>query len=91
VVTLSVGVGGGLSVLRQTFETRGVAPTRNTLAGEIVASLGLSVDVGWGLSLLADVEAQTYLFEQQSPDDRSQTSTDAFFALRPSFGVGKRW
>jgi hypothetical protein len=91
VVTLGVGVGGGVSLLRQTFETRGAAPSRTTLAGEIVASVGLSVDLVWGVSAFADVEAQTYLFEQQSPEDRGQTSTDAFFALRPAFGVGKRW
>jgi hypothetical protein len=89
-LSLELGIAAGGAVLRQTFETRGVAPDRLTFAGMLAVSAGALVDLPEGFYGLADVEAQTYLFKQRDTGG-AQAVIGPSFAVRPSFGVGKRW
>ncbi len=88
VVSVALGLGGGLSYLRQTFETQGIAPPRNTIGGYGEALLMLRVGLPRGFYFAASVAAQVQIFSQQLANQDSAT-TRAAFTARPVFGVGK--
>lgn len=78
---LELGVGAGAAWLRQAFTTRGVAPSRDTLAPHLDLLAGATLDVRrrWFVGLQA--RASTYFVWRTEG-----TSTDA--ALRPLFALG---
>jgi len=88
VVTVGVGVTLGASLLRQTFTVAGIAPDRNSLAGQVGASLGVEYDLPRGFYLLSDASAESYVFRRQDPDGR--VGLAAAFAIRGTLAVGKR-
>jgi len=94
IVSLGVGLGVGASWLRQSFETLGLAPTRDSLAGQVGMLLDASFDLGSGFYLLTEVAGQLYVFEQQSGSATSSSDTrdlNAVFSWRPLLGAGKRF
>ncbi|HEU4410186.1 MAG TPA: protein kinase [Polyangiaceae bacterium] len=85
-VTLDLGVAGGVSVLRQSFESRGLAPPRTSAAGVLGVLLGATFDLTAGFYLSAELGAQTYLYRQrEAPAGRALRPS---FALRQSLGLG---
>ena len=89
-VTLDVGLTVGASLLRQTFSTSGIAPTRNTVAARSSIGGALTMDIAAGFYLLADVAAETYLFQLQETS-RETTRLTASLALRSHLGFGLHW
>lgn len=87
VVTLGLGVDIGLSVMRQRFETPGLAPDRHSLAGAFSAVAGANVDLLRGFYLSVEAAAQTYLFNQQrAGSEESEVAPSVAARLR--LGVG---
>jgi len=88
IVTVAVGVTLGASLLRQTFTVPGIAPDRNSLAGQVGASLGVGYDLPRGFYLLSDASAESYVFRRQDPDGR--VGLAAALAIRGTLALGKR-
>jgi hypothetical protein len=90
VVSIGVGVVGGVTWLRQTFETAGVAPPRNTIGGHLDIVLALLWDLPRGFYIETDIAGQVHLFSGQTanePDSKLATVVTA----RPYVGFGKRF
>jgi hypothetical protein len=90
-ITLDLGAAVGVGVLHQSFTTRGIAPDRTSFLGELSVGLGVTLDLPAGLYALTEVAAQTYFFQEQEGQSATATSLAAAFAVRPAFGVGKRF
>lgn len=88
-VTLDLGVAGGASLLRQSFESRGLAPPRTSAAGVLGVHVGATFDLTAGFYLSAELGAQTYLYRQREVPDRQ--SLRPSLALRQSLGLGMMW
>jgi hypothetical protein len=89
-LAFDVGLGGGLALFHQSFQTAGVAPTRNTLAPFLSLGVGLALDLSQGFYLRADVAAETYFLRLQDAA-AEPAKTRASFALRPALGAGKHF
>jgi hypothetical protein len=89
VISLDLGLAIGASWLRQTFATPGRAPDRNTVAARTSLVTGVDVDLPLGFYVLADAEAETYLFDLE--DDSRTSRVSPSFAFRAHLGVGKHW
>jgi hypothetical protein len=88
IVSVGVGLGGGASLLRQTFETAGIAPPRNTLAGHGTALLSLRWDLPRGFFVLSGVAAQVLIFAQQRGNE-ADARTTAVPVAQLRLGLGK--
>jgi len=88
IVSVSLGLGGGVDLLRQTFETRGIAPPRTTFGGHGTALLDLRWDLPRGLFVMATTAAQVLIFARQRGNDASSTTTAAP-VLHFRLGLGK--
>jgi Caspase domain len=89
-VAMSVGVGAGASLLRQTFTSEGTAPSRRAVAAHLGASVGATVDLVQGFYGGVELDAMTYFFNQR--DDAGATRVATPFALRVSvLLLGKHW
>jgi hypothetical protein len=89
VVSLSVGGMAGGSWLRQSFDTPGRAPSRQSLGASLGALLGISAELSAGYHLFAEALGQVYVFEQRRSHDSDELRTTP--ALRLTLGVGKRF
>jgi hypothetical protein len=87
-VTPSVGLAAGGSWLRQTFQTSGTAPGRDTPAGRFAASLALEVPLPRGFSVVVESAAMTYVFAQASG---GRTTLGPWFSFRQLAGIEKEW
>lgn len=92
-VTVSLGLGLGGSWMRQSFDTRGVAPARNTPAGRLAASFGLEIPLFKGFSIAAESSAMTYVFALERVESPSSTETTLgpWFSFRQLVGLEKEW
>lgn len=90
IVTLDIGFSLGTSWLRQTFVTRGVAPSRDTVAFRGSIGPSATFDLGSGLYLNADIAAETYAFSVQDTDTR-QAELRPSLTLRTRAALGKHW
>ncbi len=88
IVSVALGLGGGASLLRQSFETAGLAPPRTTFAGHATALLGLSWDLPRGLFLMASTAAQALVFPRQQGNATAPT-TPAAPGFHFRLGLGK--
>ncbi|MCB9754906.1 MAG: caspase family protein [Myxococcales bacterium] len=88
IVSLALGLGGGVNLLRQSFETAGFAPPRTTVAGHVSALLALQWGLPRGFYLITSVAAQVTFFPLQRGNDE-RASVTAALGVRPLFGVGK--
>ena len=86
-VSLEVGLGLGVSLFQQRFETRGSAPARLSAVPFIAPGLGAQVNVSSGYYLDLHLGAETHFLRLQ--DRNARSGLDAAFAVRTSVGVGK--
>lgn len=88
IVSVALGLGGGVSLLRQTFETAGVAPPRNSAAGHSTALVDLRWGLSRGLFVMVAVAGQVLIFAQQrGNEDDARTTGVPVAQLR--LGLGK--
>jgi hypothetical protein len=86
-LTFELGLGGGLSLFTQDFETRGVAPNRRTLIPFVALGGGALFDIWNATYLTLDAAAETH-FMRLRPDSASPAKLSPQFALRISLGAG---
>jgi hypothetical protein len=86
-LTFELGLGGGLSLFTQDFETRGVAPNRKTLIPFVALGGGALFDIWNATYLTLDAAAETH-FMRLRPDSASPAKLSPQFALRISLGAG---
>lgn len=88
--SFGAGLGGGLSLFTQSFETRGEAPSRQSAAPFILVAAHLGYALGEGYGLLLEVAGETHFMRYQaSALDAEQTEVG--FAVRPRLGLTKRF
>jgi len=88
-VSLELGLVAGVAILRQDFETGGVAPPRTTAALQLSPLAGVSRDLGRRSYAFASLAAATYLYRLEDSTDGT-TSFQPSFALRFAIGAGFR-
>jgi hypothetical protein len=93
IVTVSFGLGLGGSWMHQSFDTRGIAPSRDTPAGRLDASFGLAIPLFKGVSIVAESSAVTYVFALQREESptKTETSLGPWFSFRQLVGLEKEW
>lgn len=87
-VTLSLGVGAGLDVLHQSFDSPGRAPDRTALAPLVGIAAGATLPLGGGWLAELDVWGETYFLSVQDAD-AAEASRRAVWSARSAllFGV----
>lgn len=85
-ISVDLGVAGGAELLRERFETRGMAPPRTSGAGHVGAGAGLSLPLAGRLSLNGELGAQTHFFSVERPDGARELV--ARFAARGVLALG---
>jgi hypothetical protein len=88
-VSISLGGALGAGALRQSFTTRGRAPSRSSWIVFPAAVAGLSADLGAGFSLFLESLARLAIFQAQRDD--GQATTTAVPGLELTLGAGKRF
>ena len=90
-VAALAGLGGGVSLFRQSFESRGVAPDRQSAIPFVALSAGASVELGLGgLYAQLDCAGETH-FLRLRDRPREVQRTAVTFAVRGSLALGKRF
>lgn len=90
-LTLELGLGGGLTLFTQDFDSRGLAPSRQTLTPFVALGGGALWDLSWqGMYTGLDLSAETH-FMRLRQDALSPTKHTAQFALRGSWSVGRHF
>lgn len=89
-MSLKAGLGAGVSLLEQTFETSGEAGPRRNLAGNVLANLGTALELPAGFYLLLEAGLQSYAFRLTRGTTPS-TAWEASLALRSYAGLGWYW
>jgi hypothetical protein len=96
-ISLSAGLDTGLSWLHQSFDTRGFAPSRDSLAAHVGSVVGVAAEVSSGVYVMLEAAGQLHVFKgRESTPGRGQSAgaTDnlrAVFAWGPLIGVGQRF
>jgi hypothetical protein len=85
---IDLGLDAGLSLIGQSFETRGRAPDRWSLAPTLAAGASGEIDLGSGFFFSAEMGAALYLVQR---DELDGTKIEARPVLRGGGGFGKRW
>lgn len=88
VITIGLGVVGGVGVLRQRFHTSREAPSNTTIAGHVDVLLALTWDLPRGIYFQTDVALQGHAF---SIDDDGRRVERFVPAGRGFLGLGKRF
>jgi hypothetical protein len=84
-LALDLGIAVGGELLHQRFATRGLAPSRSSIAGHVDAGAGLSVPWSRGF-VAAELAAQTHIFSVE--DQGGDRELAARFAVRAMLGLG---
>jgi hypothetical protein len=85
-LTLQLGAGPGAALLHQSFVTRGVAPDRTGVAGNLAAEVTLGSDLWRHLFWSGRAQALAYVMEQSTASGRSALGASAAFAAGLSLG-----
>jgi hypothetical protein len=88
--TFDVGLSVGVSWLRQTFATSGIAPPRNTVSPRTSVGAATTFAAGAGFYAVGEIAAETYLFRLQDSATGAVSLTPSL-ACRARVGVGKEW
>jgi hypothetical protein len=91
-LSISTGVALSAQLSRQHFDTRGVAPSRDSVAPASAVVLGVGLDLGGGFCLGLEARAETYLLRLLVPRalaEEEQARWDAAFAVRGGLGLAK--
>jgi hypothetical protein len=88
-VALEIGLGAGLTLFHQQFETRGKAPAQRALALFTALHVGadLHLSRGFYLALQASGETHFMRIRQRAPRETLRVG----FAVRPSLSFGKQF
>lgn len=89
-VSLGVGLALGGAWLRQTFETAGLAPGRDTASAQADGFLDIWWDLSGGFYVLGEAAAHVSVFREQPTSD-SPEQTTAQLTARGILAVGKRF
>jgi hypothetical protein len=89
-VSFDLGLGAGGSLFVQHFETRGQAPTRDTLAPFLVVGAGAALDLRRGWYAGVDLAGETHFLRLQEHPEAA-AHTQVAFALRTSLMFGKQF
>lgn len=84
-LSLDLGVAIGAELLQQRFETRGIAPTRTSIAGHVDAGAGATMPWSRGF-VTAEVAAQTHFFSLEDQAGNRELVTR--FAVRAVLAFG---
>ena len=90
VVTLDIGFSLGGAWLRQSFETRGIAPARDTLALRGSIGPAATFDLSGGVYIMTDIAAETYAFRIEDSATH-ETELRPSLTVRARAGIGKHW
>jgi hypothetical protein len=85
-LALDIGLGAGAALFMQRFETRGVAPARNSLSPYALIGGGANWSLGAGYAFGLDVAGETHLLRFEAGSGSSGLGESA---LRVSAAVGK--
>jgi hypothetical protein len=88
-LTLELGLGVGGSVFRQTFSTRGSAPTRTSFVPFLAIGAATWLDLGGAYHVGLDLNAETHVMPID--DGNGSTETKAAIALRTSLSLGRHF
>lgn len=77
----------GAALVDQTFATRGIAPEQRVATVHVGAAASVVYDLRAGFHAIADVAAETYVFDKRIDEDHTGITTA--FAVRVGLGVGK--
>lgn len=86
-VTLSLGLGGGAALITQHFESRGVAPGRQSISPLLIIASGATADVGGGFFTALELAGETH-FSSIQPTSRGDAELEVAFAMRGTLGLG---
>ena len=89
-LSLYLGLGGGLNVFTPRFDGDGRAPPRTTAAPFVELAAGAELGLPLGLYAGADVSAETHFVPLQ-PAAASRERTEVAFALSSALAFGKRF
>jgi len=84
--TLSLGGGGGLGLLYETFVIRGKAPDRASAAAQLAGEIGVGRDLARHLYWQCRAEGLLFLFDRQDAEGR--VTFGSALAVRGSLGLG---
>jgi len=87
--SLQVGLAAGPSWLREGFETRGVAPARDALAGVVTASVGAELPIKGRFAATFALAANVHLFKQRDAEQSAEWATPVTLMTR--VGLAARW
>jgi hypothetical protein len=87
-LSLSVGLGGGVTLWNQHFNTQGRAPSRQSAAPFLGLNAGVARDLGAGYQLALDVAGETHFLQLQASAWEKPRMTTGF-AVRPTLRLGK--
>jgi hypothetical protein len=85
--SLHVGLGLGPALLSQTFDTRGAAPSRRSLAATLTAGAGVEVPLPRGFVVDATIAAAVYGFEERRADGATAWTTSVTGLGRLGLGL----
>jgi hypothetical protein len=89
-LTFELGIGSGLSLFSQRFETRGVAPARNSLVPFVSFGGSVEANLAEGFYAGVGIAAETHFMRVEGEID-DPTPLMAAFAVRTSLAAGKRF
>jgi hypothetical protein len=88
-VSVQVGLALGPSVLLQRFDTTGVAPSREALAGALAMNAGAELPLRGRFALTLGFGANVYAFKQRDLGTTAEWATPVTFMTR--VGLAARW
>lgn len=87
-VSLDLGSGAGAALFSQRFDTRGIAPPRDSLTPYLLIGAGASAELGAGYTVGLGVAGETHFLKLDSKSGSHQPKIGAF-ALRVNAACGK--
>ncbi len=91
-LSLGLGVAAGASWLRQDFDTQGVAPSRDSIAGRVGPVVSLSGELFGGLYWIVSGQGELYWFRQQRSGNIGRATSEGLAAVvswGATAGLGK--
>ena len=87
--TIELGVGTGLSLFAQQFETRGSAPTQRMVAPFTVIGVGSEIGLGRGFYASLQAHGETHFLRIR--ERSASAKLEVGFTVRPTLGLGKHF
>lgn len=91
IITLEAGLFAGADLLSQRFETDGLAPPRLGVAGHVGLSVGASRELVWGVSVVLEVNASSFIFREQRGPTPATIQWATVLSGAAIIGLEKAW